>query len=89
MIRKLLVMAVLLFPFVQSAQCFTVKGKAVTEDGKTPAAGIVVQATHMRDAVPGRKDDFVRTSTTGAGGLFSLDLPSFNDMYIVCLLDGK
>ena len=88
MIRKLMLFFVVFSLFVQTANCFPVKGKAVQADGKTPAAGIVVQATHMRESVPGKKDDFILKTKTAADGTFSLELPPWNDMYNVCLLNN-
>jgi|GEM_PF-6698830 len=89
MIRKLLLFFVVFSLFVQSANCFPVKGKAVQADGKTPAADVVVQATHMRESVPGKKDDFILKTKTAADGTFSLELPPWNDMYNVCLLNNE
>ncbi len=89
MLRRLLVIVVALFPFIQSAQCFPVKGKAVQADGKTPASGIVVQATHMREKIPEKKDAFVLKGRTEADGTFNIELPPLEDMYSVSLLDEQ
>jgi len=89
MIHKLLLMVVIFFPFIQSAYCFSITGRAVQADGKTPAVDIIVQAIHMRDSVPGKKDEFIKTVTTGANGVFEMELPPLKDMYNVCLLDSK
>jgi protocatechuate 3,4-dioxygenase beta subunit len=87
MVFRTLILVVGFLFSVQSAFCFSVKGKAVSADGKTSLSGIVVKATHMRDREAGKKDEFMKTAKVGADGTFTIELPTYSDMYNVCLAD--
>ena len=77
MIRQLCSMVFCLVIATHSAAGFVVKGKAVQADGQTPATGIVVRATHMRESPTGARDAFSKTTKTAPDGAFRLQFAKF------------